>query len=86
MQWTDADKELPQNRCKKYLAKKENGETVKAFFMPDKMAWIAFYGQRTSYWMDVDSGQLVHDVRYWMEAPNKVKQHSSEECPPSSCS
>lgn len=86
MDWINSDKELPKDKFNKYLVKKENGDPITALFMPDKIAWIAYFGQKTSYWMDIDSGKLIHDVKYWMEAPKKIRQDSSEECLSSSCS
>jgi hypothetical protein len=48
MEWISMEDRLPEDKFKKYLVKKENGEQIPVFFMPDKMAWIAFYGQKTS--------------------------------------
>ena len=83
MDWIDVDKELPEAKFKKYLVKKEYGDPISAFFMPDKIMWIDFYGIKPSYWMAVDTGELIHDVKYWMEIPKKIKQDLSEASPTS---
>lgn len=65
MVWISVDQRLPEDKFKKYLVKKGNGELIQAFFMPDKMIWLAFYGQKTTYWMEVNSGKLIHNVTHW---------------------
>ena len=82
MEWISVEDRLPEDKFKKYLVKKENGELIPSFFMPDKMIWISWYGRKTSYWMDIDSGKLVHDVTHWMLLP---KPQNEEECLTSSC-
>jgi len=64
-EWIDFNKERPNDEFSVYLVKKENGEEEKAFFMPDKIAWVAFFGIKTSFWMGKHSGQLIHDVTHW---------------------
>lgn len=65
MEWISVEESLPDDEFKKYLVKKANGEIITAHFMPDKIAWIAWYGLKTSYWMRVDSGKLIYDVTHW---------------------
>lgn len=33
----------------------------------DKMGWIAWYGLKTSYWMEISSGELLHNITHWKE-------------------
>lgn len=65
MNWISVEDKLPENGNGKFFVKKENSEEISAFFMPDKIQWVAFYGRKTSYWMTVDSGELIHNVKYW---------------------
>jgi len=69
MDWVDVNERLPEDRLRKYLVKKVNGEEFPAFFMPDKIIWIAFYGMKTSYWMKEERGELIHDVTHWKLKP-----------------
>lgn len=78
MTWIKVEDRLPDDKFKKYLIKKGNGAIISAFFMPDKMSWIAFYGKETTYWMEEASGKLIYNVTDWMEFP---KQQISEEFP-----
>ena len=74
MDWISIDDCLPENRFKKYLVKKENGEIIQAFFMPDKGMWINFYGIEPSYWMEFDSPKLIYNVTHWMTMPKQEKR------------
>lgn len=66
-QWIDVKHKLPESKFNKYVVKLENGEEKIAFFMPDKIDWIGWYGQKTTYWMESFSGELIHNVTHWRE-------------------
>lgn len=65
MEWISVKDRLPEDEFKKYLVRKENEYQIPAFFMPDKMAWITWYGMKGSYWMCVVSGELIYNVTHW---------------------
>lgn len=65
MDWISVDDKLPDNFCKKYLAKKIDGDEIPVFFMPDKMMWANYYGIRPSYWIKISVSELVYDVTHW---------------------
>ena len=74
MEWISVEDRLPEDKFGKYLIRKANDEQKQAFFMPDKIAWIAWYGRKTSYWMEVTSGELVHNVTHWMPIHSSPKE------------
>ena len=74
MDWFNCSDRLPEDKFKKYLVKKENGEQIPVFFMPDKMQWLTDYGMKTSFWMEISSGKLVHNVELWMPLPAHAKE------------
>ena len=65
MEWINVKDRLPEEKFERHFVKKENGEEKKAYFMPDKMEWISYYGLKSSFWMETRSGQLIHDVTHW---------------------
>ncbi len=69
MEWINASHKLPENKFKKYLVKTSSGNIKKAFFMPDKAIWRAWYGQPTSYWLETPSAELIFDVVEWTIDP-----------------
>lgn len=73
MEWTNVDSSLPEDKFKKYLVKSGNGKIHEAFFMPDKIIWIAWYGKETSYWMEINSGKLIYNVNEWMLLPKPLE-------------
>ncbi len=74
MEWISVEDRLPDDKIKKYLVRQENREPIQAFFMPDKAMWIAWYGIKTSYWMEISSAKLLHDVTHWMLLPKPTKE------------
>lgn len=64
-EWINCSESLPDCKFKKYLVETKNGQQVPAFFMPDAIAWILYYGLKNSYWMAVSDGKLIHDVEKW---------------------
>jgi hypothetical protein len=72
MKWISVEDRLPESEIEKYLAKKENCEIFEVFFMPDKMGWISFYGQKTTYWMETSSGNLLYNITHWTKKPPKI--------------
>lgn len=66
MEWINVEEELPKTISGKFTVKLTNGNTLKAFFYLDAMAWIAFYGQKTCHWWDSNypHGPL-YNVTHW---------------------
>jgi len=71
LDWIDINDKHPIDLLQKYLVKSSDGKVTKAFYMPDRIAWIAFYGKKTSYWMEVGSSDLLHDVTHWKKNERK---------------
>ena len=65
MEWISVEDKLP-NKDWKYTVQLENGSVQKAFFYLDKIAWIAFYGQKTSHWWDAKPPyERLDNVTHW---------------------
>ena len=67
MLWFKCSERLPDDSHKKYIVKKSNGEQIPAFFMSDKISWLAFYGKELTHWMEFESGKLIYNVEEWKE-------------------
>lgn len=64
--WIESDKELPNVFAGKFRVKMKNGMETDSFFYADAMAWICFYGQKTSYWWDAQgTHERLDDVIAW---------------------
>ncbi len=65
--WVKVDERLPNVHADKFRVKLNGGDEVSAYFYRDSMAWIAWYGLKTSYWWNSKSHEPIFDVIEWME-------------------
>jgi hypothetical protein len=66
MEWMSVEDGIPDIFAGKFKIRKANGNELDAFFCSDKMAWIAFYGQKTCFWWNAKySYEPIHDVTHW---------------------
>ena len=49
-EWIDVKERIPDVHSGTYRVKLSDGTEMSAHFYRDKMAWIAFYGRKLSYW------------------------------------
>jgi uncharacterized protein involved in high-affinity Fe2+ transport len=66
-EWVSVLEKLPDTDRKKYLVKTDIGEVKKVFFMPDRAAPFAFYGIKSTNWMETPSAELIYGVTHWKE-------------------
>jgi len=74
MNWVSVEQKLPKFHSI-VMAKKQNNEEVKCYFHSDRMAWLNFYGQKTSYFQDFKTLEFLHDITHWKELDGKHKIH-----------
>ena len=68
MKWIPIEERIPNVFAGKFHVRLKNGKEVDAFFYEDAMAWIAFYGQKTSHWWGVNVGnERLDNMTHWME-------------------
>lgn len=66
MEWISVEHQLPEVRAGKFRVRRKNGQEMDAFFYLDSIAWIAFYGQKTSHWWSATYPyDRLDDVSYW---------------------
>lgn len=64
-EWVDAEKQLPE--CHDVLkVRRKNGDEVKAYYYSDGMAWVQFYGVKTSRFQDRSTLSFLFDVTHWL--------------------
>ena len=70
MHWNNVNEKIPNVFAGKFRVKKEDGLEMDAFFYQDKISWISFYGEKTSYWWDaIYPYDRLDDVTHWMPLP-----------------
>lgn len=81
MEWTDAEKHPPKQNGK-FTVKLENGETKKAYFYTDSMAWIAYYGGKPTAWWDCKTHQGLYNVTGWQgnDMEEQIEDEYCSEC------
>ncbi len=68
MEWISTKDRIPEVLTGKYRVRRVNGIEMDAFYYRDAMAWISFYGQKTSHWWDAQGyHERLDDVTYWRE-------------------
>lgn len=65
MKWISVDDRLPEGMGAHVWVKRSNGDVVKAYYYADKMAWLAWYRVKLSYWWN--GNDPLHDVTHWEE-------------------
>ena len=50
MEWISVENKLPDVQAGVFIVKLDDSTEHRAFFYEDAIAWIAFYGQKTSHW------------------------------------
>lgn len=77
--WIDADKTLPKEFSGTFRVKRKNGVEMEAHYYSDAMAWIAYYGRKTSHWWDANGNHdRLDDVISWMPLPNPPPKHNED--------
>ena len=73
-EWISVDQKLPDIFAGKFRVKKINGIEMDAFFYLDRMCWITFYGQKSSYWWDAKGNHDRFDnVTHWANITKELK-------------
>lgn len=66
--WIETEKRIPEVFSGKYRVRNENGDELDAFFYQDSMAWIAFYGQKTSHWWHAKGNhERLDNITHWKD-------------------
>ena len=63
--WIKTDDGIPKCKNGIFKVRLKNGEETRAYFYLDKISWIAFYGQKTSYWWKCPTGEPLFNVTHW---------------------
>lgn len=63
-EWVSVKDKLPTSNCI-LLVKTSTGKITKAYFYLDQIDWVAFYGQKTSYFWDKETKKPMFDVIEW---------------------
>jgi len=72
MEWISIEEKIPDVSSGKFRVRRKNGIEMDAFFYQDRIAWIAFYRQKTSHWWDANgSHERLDDVIEW-EMKNQI--------------
>jgi len=69
-EWISVEEKTPDVFAGKFRVKMKDGSETDAFFYSDGIAWIAFYGQKTSKWWSADrktNHERLDDVTHWKE-------------------
>lgn len=66
----DVNDRLPKNHRILYVIL-DDGSKVKSYFYTDKISWISFYGQKTSYFWHHRTGEPLFNVTHWIERKGK---------------
>jgi hypothetical protein len=78
-EWTKTSQSLPNVRAGKFRVKRQNNIELDAFFYSDAMAWIAFYGEKTSYWWSAHGdNKRLDDVTHWKYAADRRPSRKCE--------
>lgn len=72
MEWISVEDKLPDVFSGKFKVRIKNENEMCAFFYSDALGWIAFYGQKTSYWWDSNyPHERLDNVTHWMPLSEK---------------
>ncbi len=68
MEWISVEDRIPEVHAGKFRVKRKNGTEMDAFFYLDSIAWISWYGQKTSHWWDAKGfHDRLDDVTHWLD-------------------
>jgi len=74
MEWISVDNHLPKCFAGKFRVRMQNNDEKDAFYYADAMAWISFYGQKTSNWWESSGDhKRLDNVTHWMPLPSPLK-------------
>ncbi len=66
-EWIDVNERLPKE-SDRIRVRLENGNEQMAYFYPDAINWISFYGFDTGHWWNTsDDKKLLKNVTHWKE-------------------
>lgn len=66
--WVEVTDRIPDSHSGKFKVRLQNGQEIDAFFYLDKIAWIAFYGEKISHWWDAKHPyERLDNVTHWSE-------------------
>lgn len=70
--WIETKERIPDVLAGKYRVRVKNGNEMDAYFYQDSMAWIAFFGQKTSHWWSAHGdNERLDGVTHWRECAHK---------------
>lgn len=77
--WNDIDKSLPETDLGiKVKVKLNDNRECFAFFYPDKMSWIAFYGEKPAYFWNSKTKEPLFNVTHWKYLKQSSHQPDSQ--------
>lgn len=70
MDWISIEDKLPNVFAGKFRVKRKNSIELDCFFYEDKISWIAYFGQKPTYWWDSQGRhEPIYDVTHWKNCP-----------------
>lgn len=64
-EWKHFEDNPPSSFSGIYQVKLDDDSIKKAYFYQDRIQWIAFYGQKPSYWWDYRTKEPLFNVTHW---------------------
>lgn len=66
-EWISVNDHMPDVHSDKFRILLANGTEMDAYFYKDSIAWISYYGQKTSHWWNCNgSKERLDTVTHWM--------------------
>lgn len=73
-EWISVSERLPKGIGDIVMALRENKNITKAYYHQDEVAWVKFYGVKTSIFQDHKTKEFLFDVTHWMPLPQPPKE------------